>query len=80
MGILSYVNITNLQQQMKDFTEKNVQEQLTVNQLAYEIARLTNLEQAYLITGNGSYSTSYNMKIDAINKKNWRFTRKICRS
>ncbi|MET4562362.1 methyl-accepting chemotaxis protein [Lysinibacillus parviboronicapiens] len=69
MGILSYVNITNLQQQMKDFTEKNVQEQLTVNQLAYEIARLTNLEQAYLITGNGSYSTSYNMKIDAINKK-----------
>ncbi|MGE7093576.1 methyl-accepting chemotaxis protein [Lysinibacillus sp. NPDC048646] len=69
MGILSYVNITNLQQQMKDFTEKNVQEQLTVNQLAYEIARLTNLEQAYIITGNGSYSTSYNMKIDAINKK-----------
>ncbi|WP_369436101.1 methyl-accepting chemotaxis protein [Lysinibacillus fusiformis] len=69
MGILSYVNITNLQQQMKDFTEKNVQEQLTVNQLAYEIARLTNLEQAYIISGNGSYSTSYNMKIDSINKK-----------
>ncbi|WP_420798347.1 methyl-accepting chemotaxis protein [Lysinibacillus tabacifolii] len=69
MGILSYINITNLQQQMEDFTEKNVQEQLTVNQLAYEIARLTNLEQAYLITGNGSYSTSYKMKIDSINKK-----------
>jgi len=69
MGILSYNNITNLQQQMKDFTEKNVQEQLTVNQLAYEIARLTNLEQAYIITGNGSYSTSYKMKIDSINKK-----------
>jgi|GEM_PF-330559 len=68
-GILSYINITNLQQQMEDFTEKNVQEQLTVNQLAYEIARLTNLEQAYLITGNGSYSTSYKMKIDSINKK-----------
>ncbi|MFJ7734350.1 methyl-accepting chemotaxis protein [Lysinibacillus sp. NPDC097231] len=69
MGILSYVNIQNLQRQMEDFTEKNVQEQLTVNQLAYEIARLTNLEQAYLISGNGSYATSYSMKIDSINKK-----------
>ncbi|MFB7157239.1 methyl-accepting chemotaxis protein [Lysinibacillus sp. NPDC056232] len=69
MGLLSYINIQNLQSQMKDFTEKNVQEQLTVNQLAYEIARLTNLEQAYLITGNGNFSTSYNMKIDSIDKK-----------
>lgn len=69
MGILSYINIQNLQRQMKDFTEKNVLEQLTVNQLAYEIARLTNLEQAYLITGNGNFSTSYNMKIDSIDKK-----------
>ncbi|MGE7673308.1 methyl-accepting chemotaxis protein [Lysinibacillus sp. NPDC094403] len=69
MGILSYINIQNLQSQMKDFTEKNVLEQLTVNQLAYEIARLTNLEQAYLITGNGNFSTSYNMKIDSIDKK-----------
>lgn len=69
MGGLSYTNITNLQQQMEDFTEKNVQEQLTLNQLAYEIAKLTTLEQAYLMTGNGSYSTSYNMKVDTINKK-----------
>ena len=69
MGILSYVNITNLQQQIEDFTEKNVQEQLTLNQLAYEIERLTTLEQAYLITGNAGYSTSYNMKLDTINKK-----------
>ncbi|WP_245622811.1 methyl-accepting chemotaxis protein [Lysinibacillus contaminans] len=69
MGTLSYVNITNLQQQMEEFTDKNVHEQLTVNMLAYEISRLTNLEQAYLITGSGSYSTSYNMKIDSINKK-----------
>lgn len=69
MGILSYVNIQNLQHQMEDFTKKNVQEQLTVNQLAYEIARLTNLEQSYLITGNGIYSTSYHLKIDTINKK-----------
>ena len=63
MGILSYVNIQNLQHQMEDFTKKNVQEQLTVNQLAYEIARLTNLEQSYLITGNGIYSTSYHLKL-----------------
>ncbi|MFF2176338.1 methyl-accepting chemotaxis protein [Lysinibacillus sp. NPDC058147] len=69
MGLLSYNNIQNLQKQMKDFTEKNVQEQLTVNQLAYDIAKLTNLEQAYLITGNGSFATSYNMKIDSIDKK-----------
>ncbi len=69
MGTLSYVNIQNLQHQMEDFTKKNVQEQLTVNQLAYEIARLTNLEQSYLITGNGIYSTSYHLKIDTINKK-----------
>lgn len=69
MGLLSYINIQNLQKQMKDFTEKNVQEQLTVNQLGYEIAKLTNLEQAYLITGNGSFATSYNMKIDSIDKK-----------
>ncbi|WP_285396944.1 methyl-accepting chemotaxis protein [Lysinibacillus sp. fls2-241-R2A-57] len=69
MGIMSYANIQNLQKQMKNFTEKNVQEQLTVNQLAYEIALLTNLEQAYLISGNGSYATSYNMKIDSIDKK-----------
>ncbi|MEY9972156.1 methyl-accepting chemotaxis protein [Lysinibacillus sp. RC46] len=69
MGLLSYINIQNLQRQMKDFTEKNVQEQLTVNQLAYEISRLTNLEQAYLITGDGNYATSYKMKIDTIDKK-----------
>lgn len=69
MGLLSYINIENLQRQMKDFTEKNVQEHLTVNQLAYEIARLTNLEQGYLITGNGSFATSYKMKIDTIDKK-----------
>ena len=69
MGTLSYVNIKNLQQQMEEFTKKNVHEQLTVNKLAYEISRLSNLEQAYLITGSGSYSTSYNMKIDSINKK-----------
>ncbi|UZM97595.1 hypothetical protein OL548_21030 [Lysinibacillus sp. MHQ-1] len=69
MGILSYVNIQKLQQEMEDFTKKNVLEQLTVNQLAYEIARLTNLEQSYLITGNGIYSTSYHLKIDTINKK-----------
>lgn len=69
MGLFSYINIENLQRQMEDFTEKNVQEQLTVNQLAYEIARLTNLEQAYLITGNGSFATSYKMKIDTIDKK-----------
>ncbi|TQR35892.1 methyl-accepting chemotaxis protein [Lysinibacillus sphaericus] len=69
MGLLSYINIQNLQRQMKDFTEKNVQEQLTVNQLAYEIARLTNLEQAYLITGDGNFATSYKMKIDTIDKK-----------
>ena len=69
MGLLSHMNIQNLQRQMKDFTEKNVQEQLTVNQLAYEIARLTNLEQAYLITGDGNFSTSYKMKIDTIDKK-----------
>jgi|GEM_PF-5577237 len=31
MGVLSYVNIQNLQQQMEDFTKRNVQEQLTVN-------------------------------------------------
>ncbi|UPW85191.1 methyl-accepting chemotaxis protein [Lysinibacillus sp. Ag94] len=69
IGLLSYINIQNLQRQMKDFTEKNVQEQLTVNQLAYEIARLTNLEQAYLITGDGNFATSYKMKIDTIDKK-----------
>lgn len=69
MGVLSYVNITNLQQQIKDFTEKNVQEQLTLNLLAYEIERLTTLEQAYLITGNAGYTTSYYMKLDTINKK-----------
>ncbi|MEK5231988.1 methyl-accepting chemotaxis protein [Lysinibacillus sp. FSL K6-0232] len=69
MGVLSYVNIQNLQQQMEDFTKKNVQEQLTVNQLAYEIARLTNLEQTYLITGDGNYFTSYHMKLDTIQKK-----------
>ncbi|MFT9819438.1 methyl-accepting chemotaxis protein [Lysinibacillus sp. NPDC056185] len=69
MGLLSYFNIQNLQRQMKDFTEKNVQEQLTVNQLAYEISRLTNLEQAYLITGDGNFATSYKMKIDTIDKK-----------
>ncbi|MFJ8103166.1 methyl-accepting chemotaxis protein [Lysinibacillus sp. NPDC096212] len=69
MGLLSYINIQNLQRQMKDFTEKNVQEQLTVNQLAYEISRLTNLEQAYLITGDGNFATSYKMKIDTIDKK-----------
>jgi len=33
MGILSYVNIQKLQQEMEDFTKKNVLEQLTVNQL-----------------------------------------------
>lgn len=69
MGVLSYANIQNLQQQMEDFTKRNVQEQLTVNKLAYEIARLTNLEQTYLITGDGNYFTSYHMKTDTIQKE-----------
>nr|WP_264988894.1 methyl-accepting chemotaxis protein [Lysinibacillus sp. KH24] len=68
MGVLSYINIHNLQSKMSDFTEKNVQEQMMVNKLAYELARLTNLEQAYLITGNGSLSTSHKIKIELINK------------
>ncbi|MEG0259920.1 MAG: methyl-accepting chemotaxis protein, partial [Lysinibacillus sp.] len=69
MGTLSYVNIKNLQQQMQQFTEVNVQEQLTINQIGYEIARLTNLEQVYIITGHSNYKSSYDMKIDLIEKK-----------
>ncbi|NLY80717.1 MAG: methyl-accepting chemotaxis protein [Lysinibacillus sp.] len=60
MLILSYINITRLQQNLNTFAEVNLQEQKAINQLGNEISNLTIYEQRYLIYGDEENLNKYN--------------------
>ncbi|MEJ9281877.1 methyl-accepting chemotaxis protein [Ureibacillus thermosphaericus] len=60
MLILSYINITRLQQNLNHFAEVNLKEQREINQLANDIANLTIFEQAFLIYGDEGNLNKYN--------------------
>lgn len=59
MQILSYINITRLQQNLNLFAEENLQEQVKINNFASDIAKLSNYQQHYLITGKEDSLISY---------------------
>ncbi|MER2107294.1 MAG: methyl-accepting chemotaxis protein [Solibacillus sp.] len=59
MNVLSYANTTNLQQNLRQFADHNLQQQIQINDLASEIAKLSNYEQAYIITGEETALTLY---------------------
>lgn len=51
MQALSLISISKLQQNLKEFAEKNLQEQVEVNTLASDMLKLSNYEQVYIIHG-----------------------------
>ena len=59
MQILSYINITNLQNSLRDFAEKDLKQQMLINNLASDIAKLSSHDQTYLITGDEAYLEKY---------------------
>ncbi|MEG0385683.1 MAG: methyl-accepting chemotaxis protein [Solibacillus sp.] len=59
MQILSYINITNLQNSLRDFADENLKEQMQINSLASDIAKLTSHEQTFLITGDEKYLQAF---------------------
>lgn len=60
MLILSYINITRLQQSLNHFAEVNLQDQRKINQLANEFSKLTIYEQAFLMYGDEENLENYN--------------------
>ncbi|MEK3765825.1 methyl-accepting chemotaxis protein [Solibacillus sp. FSL K6-4121] len=59
MQILSYINITNLQNSLRSFADENLKQQFQINNLASDIAKLSSHEQTYLITGDEKYLQLY---------------------
>lgn len=59
MQILSYINITNLQNSLRNFADENLKQQMLINDLATDIAKLSSHEQTYLITGEEKYLTLF---------------------
>ncbi|WP_042475518.1 methyl-accepting chemotaxis protein [Bacillus ndiopicus] len=59
MQLLSYTNITKLQASLRDFANKNLQQQIQINNLASDIAKLSSHEQTYLITGKEEILQDY---------------------
>lgn len=68
MLILSYNNTEKLQQGLLNFTGKSINEQMQVNNLAGQIAQLSNIEQSYIITGSQTYLNQYEDKKTEINE------------
>lgn len=66
MLLVSASNLSALQSELNDFAEKDIAEQLQVNQLATNISKMANAEQSYVITGKDSFINTYNSKKDAI--------------
>lgn len=62
MTVLSYTNITNLQQNLRQFADHNLQQQIQINNLASDIAKLSNYEQAYIITAEAQALQLYDEK------------------
>lgn len=59
MCALSYANISSLQKNLRQFADYNLQQQMQINDLASEIAKLSNYEQSYIITGEESVLQLY---------------------
>lgn len=68
MQVLSYINITNLQNNLREFADKNLQQQIQINNLASDIAKLSSFEQTYLITEQESALTAYHETKERISK------------
>ncbi|WP_227752025.1 methyl-accepting chemotaxis protein [Viridibacillus arvi] len=66
MLVVSYSNMSNLQNELKVFTGKNLVEQMKVNSLAADIAKLSNSEQSYIITGKDNFLRQYSQDKDRI--------------
>ena len=67
MQVLSYINITNLENSLRDFADENLKQQMLINDLASDIAKLSSHEQTYLITGEEKYLTLYEETKEVIN-------------
>lgn len=67
MQILSYVNITKLQTSLRDFADENLAQQMQINSLASDIAKLSSHEQTYLLTGDDKYLTQFEETQEIIN-------------
>lgn len=67
MQILSYINITNLENSLRDFAEENLKQQMLINNLASDIAKLSGHEQTYLITGDDKYLQLFEETKEQIN-------------
>ncbi|MBQ0138869.1 MAG: CHASE3 domain-containing protein [Kurthia sp.] len=59
MLVLSYNNMERLQNELNNFTGESLNQQMKVNNLAGEIAKLSNIEQSYIITGSQVYLNQY---------------------
>lgn len=66
MLVVSASNLSALQSELKDFAEKDIADQLQVNQLATDISKMANAEQSYIITGKDSFINTYNSKRGSI--------------
>lgn len=66
MLVVSASNLSSLQKELEDFTQKDMVEQLQVNQLATDISKMANAEQSYIITGKDNFIITYDTKKDAI--------------
>lgn len=67
MQVLSYINITNLQTSLREFADKNLQEQIQINSLASDIAKLSSYEQTFIITAQDNALVSYEEMKSKIN-------------
>lgn len=59
MLVVSYTNMNRLQTELKTFTGESLDQQLQVNNLAGEIAKLSNVEQSFIITGSQIFLNQY---------------------
>ena len=66
MLLLTSGNMQSSQKELETFMNVDIKEQLMVNQLSADIAKLSNAEQSYIITGKSNYMTSYRSYKDAI--------------
>lgn len=68
MQILSYINITNLENSLRDFAEENLKQQMLINNLASDIAKLSGHEQTFLITADDKYLQLFEETKEQINE------------
>lgn len=59
MQLLSYTNITKLQNSLQSFADENLQQQMQINNLASDLAKLSSHEQTFLITGKEEVLQDY---------------------